>query len=446
MLPGQRVSLWGQRRSTGNLNQEIQTRKAETAFMATRSTPPAAASAPSYIVPFITVTILFGIFGFLTNLNSNLMPHLRSIFDLSYGPAMLATTAWFFAYLIFSVPSAKLIEAIGYKRTMVVSLFIMVIGALLFIPAANLISFPLFLAAIFVLATGVCALQTSANPYVSILGPEHSAPARLTLAQAFNSLGAAAAPWVVGHFILTDPSKTSSKASIAHTVQMPYISIAATLLVLGIIVMFMHLPAITATRDFRPGDAALGRSIWTYSHTVLGMVGIFFYVGVEISLAAIAITYFRVEGLSNIATASSLASLYFIFIMAGRFLGSFLMKWVEASTLLAVLGIFGVVLLLISMFSHGEVAIWTLVLCGLANSIMYPNIFALGIAELGPMTSKGSGVITMGNVGGAIVPLLFGALADKVGIQYAFVLPIICYLYVAYYGMSGYKPSRDVAA
>ncbi|HET6208255.1 MAG TPA: MFS transporter, partial [Terracidiphilus sp.] len=321
--------------------------------MATRSTPPAAASAPNYIVPFITVTILFGIFGFLTNLNSNLMPHLRSIFDLSYGPAMLATTAWFFAYLIFSVPSAKLIEAIGYKRTMVVSLFIMVVGALLFIPAANLISFPLFLAAIFVLAIGVCALQTSANPYVSILGPEHSAPARLTLAQAFNSLGAAAAPWVVGHFILTDPSKTSSKASIAHTVQGPYMSIAAALLVLGIVVMFMHLPAITATRDFRPGDVASGRSIWTYSHTVLGMVGIFFYVGVEISLAAIAITYFRVEGLSDIGTASSLASLYFIFIMAGRFLGSFLMKWVEASTLLAVLGIFGVVLLLISMFSHG---------------------------------------------------------------------------------------------
>ncbi len=416
--------------------------------MATRSTPPAAASAPSYIVPFITVTILFGIFGFLTNLNSNLMPHLKSIFDLSYGPAMLATTAWFFAYLIFSVPSAKLIEAVGYKRTMVISLFIMVIGALLFIPAANLISFPLFLSAIFVLAIGVCALQTSANPYVSILGPEHSAPARLTLAQAFNSLGAAAAPWVVGHFILTDPSKTSSKASIAHTVQGPYLSIAGALLLLGFAVMFMHLPAISLTRAFRPGadgDPLLSRSIWSYSHTVLGMVGIFFYVGVEISLAAIAISYFRTQGITNIAVASSLASLYFVFIMAGRFLGSFLMKWIEASTLLAVLGALGVVLLLISMFSHGEIAIWSLILCGLANSVMYPNVFALGIAELGPMTSKGSGVITMGNVGGAVVPLLFGSLADKVGIQYAFILPIICYIYVAYYGFSGYKPTRRAA-
>jgi len=414
--------------------------------MATRSTPPAANSSPNYIVPFIIVTALFGIFGFLTNLNSNLMPHLKSLFDLSYGPAMLVSTAWFFAYLIFSVPSSKLIELVGYKRTMVISLFIMVAGALLFIPAANLISFPLFLAAIFVLATGVCALQTSANPYVSILGPEHSAPARLTLAQAFNSLGAAIAPLVVGRFILTDPSKISSKASIAHTVQGPYIAIAAALLVLGFAVMFMHLPHITATRAFRPatdGKPVLARNIWSYSHTVLGMVGIFFYVGVEISLASIAISYFRTQGVSNTETAAFLASFYFVGIMVGRFVGSFIMTWIKAEKLLVILGFFGVVLLLISMFSTGQLAIWTLVLCGIANSIMYPNIFALGIAELGPMTSKGSGVITIGNVGGAVVPLLFGWLADKVGIQYAFVLPIICYLYVAYYGLSGFKPSRD---
>jgi FHS family L-fucose permease-like MFS transporter len=414
--------------------------------MATRSTPPAAPNAPNYVVPFITVTFLFGIFGFLTNLNSNLMPHLKSLFDLTYGPAMLVSTAWFFAYLIFSVPSSKLIEMVGYKRTMVISLFIMVAGALLFIPAANLISFPLFLAAIFVLATGVCALQTSANPYVSILGPEHSAPARLTLAQAFNSLGAAIAPLVVGRFILTDPSKISSKASIAHTVQGPYIAIAGTLLVLGFAVMFMHLPHITATRAFRPatdGRPILDRNIWTYSHTVLGMLGIFFYVGVEISLASIAISYFRTQGVSNTETAAFLASFYFVGIMVGRFVGSFIMTWIKAEKLLVILGLFGVVLLLISMFSTGQLAIWTLVLCGLANSIMYPNIFALGIAELGPMTSKGSGVITIGNVGGAVVPLLFGWLADKVGIQYAFVLPIICYLYVAYYGLSGFKPSHD---
>lgn len=417
--------------------------------MANRSTPQAQTSEPSYIVPFITVTILFGIFGFLTNLNSNLMPHLKSIFNLSYGPAMMAAVAWFFAYLVFSVPSAKLIEAVGYKYTMVISLFIMVVGAVLFVPAAKHVSFPLFMAAIFVLATGVTALQTSANPYVSILGPEHSAPARLTLSQAFNSLGAAAAPLVVGRFILTDPSKIASKASIAHTVQGPYLAIAASLLVLGFAVMFMHLPAITATRDFRPAtenSPLMGRSIWSYRHTVLGMVGIFFYVGVEIALAAIAISYFRTQGLSNIETAAFLASLYYLFIMIGRFVGSAAMKWVGADKLLTGLGVLGVAFLFTSMFTHGLVAIWTLVLCGLANSIMYPTVFALGIAELGPMTSEGSGIITMGNVGGAVVPYLFGALADKIGIQYAFIVPIISYFYIAYYGLWGHKPTRAVAA
>src|ERR1039458_6692000 len=197
--------------------------------MATRSTPAAAPGAPSYLGPFIIVTGLFCIFGFLTNLNSNLSAKLEDIFHLSHAWSNLITTSWFFAYLVFSVPSGKLIELVGYKRTMVISLFIMVAGALLFIPAASYAKFPLFLTASFVLAAGVCALQTAANPYVSILGPEHSAPARLTLAQAFNSLGSALAPLVVGHFILTDQSTVTDKAAIAHTVQGPYIVIAIAL-------------------------------------------------------------------------------------------------------------------------------------------------------------------------------------------------------------------------
>ena len=413
--------------------------------MATRSTAPAA-SAPSYLGPFITVTILFGIFGFLTSLNNTLVAKLEDTFKLTHGPAMLATAAWFFAYLVFSVPSAKLIEAVGYKRTMVISLLIMVCGALLFVPAANMVSFPMTLAAIFVLAAGVCALQTSANPYVSILGPEHSAPARLTLAQAFNSLGSLVAPWVAAHFILSDTAKVSTETSAAHMLVVPYLAIAGALLLLGLTVMFMHLPAITQTRDFRPGDLVAGRSIWTYSHTVLGMIGIFFYVGLEIALAAITIKFCQAQGIGSVETAGLMLSLYYLSMMAGRFLGSFIMKWIKAEKLLVVLGFLGVALLLVSMFTTGQVAIWSLVLCGVANSVMYPNIFALGIAELGPMTSEGSGVITIGNVGGAAIPLLFGWLADRVGIQYAFVIPIIGYLYVAYYGLSGYKPTRTAKA
>jgi FHS family L-fucose permease-like MFS transporter len=226
--------------------------------MATRSTP-AAAAAPNYLGPFLTVTFLFGIFGFLTSLNSTLVAKLEEIFKLTHGPAMLATAAWFFAYLVFSVPSAKLIEMVGYKRSMVIALFIMTGGAMLFLPAANMVSFPMTLLAIFVLAAGVCALQTSANPYVSILGPEHSAPARLTLAQAFNSAGSAAAPWVAAHFILADASKHASQASDAQMLQAPYMAIAGALLLLGFAVMFMHLPAITSARPSGAARTTAGR-------------------------------------------------------------------------------------------------------------------------------------------------------------------------------------------
>ena len=417
--------------------------------MATRSTSPTENSSPNYLVPFIIVTALFGIFGFLTSLNNQLVGKLKEIFNLPYGPSMLATSAWFFAYLVFSVPSAKLIEKIGYKRTMVTSLFIMVVGALLFVPAANMVSFPLTLAAIFVLATGVCALQTSANPYVAILGPEHSASARLNLARAFNSGASAVAGWFAARFILADTSMVSDAAGQAHMLQLPYVAIAAALLVLGFTVMFLNLPAINLTQAFRPGKegvAVLDRSIWSYRHTVLGMVGIFFYVGVEIALAAIAIQYCKQQGISNLQTAGILVTVYYLFIMAGRFIGSALMSKIKAEKMLVLLGILGVVLMLVSMVTQSQVAIWSLVLCGLANSIMYPTIFTLGIAELGPMTSKGSGVITIGNVGGAVIPPLFGFLADKIGIQYAFVLPIICYIFIAYYGFSGYKPESELNA
>jgi MFS transporter, FHS family, L-fucose permease len=417
--------------------------------MASRSTTAAEnASAPSYLVPFIIVTALFGIFGFLTNLNSNLSPKLEQIFDLNHAWSNTVATSWFLAYLLFSVPSAKVIEKVGYKRTMVISLFVMVLGALLFIPAAHLVSFPIFLSASFVLATGVCGLQTAANPYVSILGPEHSAPARLTLAQAFNSLGTAIAPLVVGAYILTDPAKISSKVAVAHTVQGPYIAIACGLLILAFAIMFVHLPAISGTRDYRPSGTGSAKlpSIWSFPHTVLGMIGIFFYVGLEIALAANAIKFFETQGILDKNRAAVLASLYPLAMMIGRFAGTLVMKVVRAEKLLTILGVLGVALLLVGMFSTGEIAVWSLILCGFANSIMYPTIFALGIAELGPLTSKGSGVITIGNVGGAVIPLAFGALADSFGYHFAFVLPILGYLFVTYYGLSGYKPRRAVVA
>jgi FHS family L-fucose permease-like MFS transporter len=417
--------------------------------MATQSKPTAASGAPTYLVPFIIVTALFCIFGFITSLNNALVPQMKSIFDLSYGKAMLTTSAFFLAYLIFSIPSSKLIELIGYKRTIVISLFVQVVGALLFIPAAIYLNFAFFLTAIFILAAGVTALQTAANPYVSILGPEHSAPARLTLAQAFNALGQAAGPAVVGWFILTDPAKVATKAAIAHTVQAPFMAIAGGLLLLGLAVMFLHLPAVTRSESYRPGaDSAAnkGRSIWSYRHTVLATLGIFFYVGVEVTLAGIAINYFLAQGISTPKIAGSLVSLYWLGSLVGRFLGSWLLTFIRSEKLLTIFGFLGVALMLVSMFTSGPVAIWSLVFCGFANSIMFPNIFALGIAGLGPMTSKGSGLIVTACFGGAVIPPIYGALADKVGIQYAFIVPILCYLYVAYFGLSGYKPTHAVKA
>jgi MFS transporter, FHS family, L-fucose permease len=417
--------------------------------MATRSESSSAQSAPGYQGAFIAVTALYFIFGFITTLNMALVPHLRSIFNLDYAWAMLADSAFFLAYFVFSAPSSRLIEIIGYKRTMVVSLFVQVVGALLFVPAAKLINFPMFLSAVFIVGAGVTALQTSANPYVVILGPEHSAPVRLTLAQAFNSIGASLAPVVAGAFILTDPTKLVSKSSIANTVKVPYTIIATALLLLGVAVAFMHLPHITRTRAFRTakeGGLVQTRGIWRCRHTVLGALGIFLYVGVEVGLASIAVNYFKNQGMSSARTASFLVSLYWFGALVGRLLGSWVLTRIQSGRLLGIFGIAAATLLSASMFASGQVAIWTLVLCGFFNSIMFPNIFALGIAGLGPMTSKGSGLIMTACVGGAVIPFLLGALADKIGIQNAFTLPIFCYLFIAYYGLWGSKPAQPISA
>ena len=417
--------------------------------MATQTKQSAALTSPGYLVPFMTVTALFFIFGFITNLNMALVPHLKKIFTLPYAWAMLAESAFFLAYFVFSAPTSKLIETIGYKRTMVVSLFIQVIGCLLFIPAAKMVSFPLFLTAVFIVGAGVTALQTSANPYVSILGPDSSSSIRLNLAQAFNSIGGTIAPIVAGAYILNDLGPEATQVQVANTVRLPYMLIAGGLLLLGLAVAFMHLPHVEQTHSFRPakdGDPILSRSIWAYRHTVLGALGIFFYVGVEVGLASIAVNYFNLQGLSTAKTASFLVSLYWFGALIGRLLGAGIMTRVKAGILLGIFGITAAILITISMFTSGSVAIGTLVLCGFFNSVMFPNIFTLGIAGLGPMTSKGSGLIMTAVVGGAVIPLAIGALADKVGIQHSFVIPIICYLYIAYYGLSGSKPRRIITA
>jgi len=438
--------------------------------MATRSAPTTASGAPNYVGPFITVAILFFIFGFITNLNMGLVPYLKNIFEvqkLTTWQAMLANGAFFTAYFVFSTPSSRLIESIGYKRTIVVSMFIQVLGALLFLPAAQAVSFPLFLTAIFVVGAGVTVLQTAVNPYVAILGPEHSAPVRLTLAQALNSLGGTIAPWVAGTFILTsavlNPSQVAEQSpaqqhayqvTIAHTVRMPYVVIAFGLVILGIAIAFMHLPRIDTTQQFRPGkegDSGLKRSIWSYRQTVLGALGIFLYVGVEVGLATTMVLYFSDDKHGGLHTlldteAQKLVTFYWLGALVGRLLGSWMLTKINAGKLLGIFGAVAASLVVVSIFTTGYVAIGCLILAGFFNSIMFPNIFALGIAGLGPMTSKGSGLIMTAVWGGALIPVAIGWLVDNSSYQIALVLPAICYLYIAFYGFAGHKPSRTVTA
>jgi FHS family L-fucose permease-like MFS transporter len=267
----------------------------------------------------------------------------------------------------------------------------------------------------------------------------------------------------------------ATAAATANTVRGPYMAIAASLLILGLAVAFMHLPAISQTQAFRPakeGDPILSRSIWGYKHTVLGAACIFFYVGVEVGLASIAVNYFLAQGINsakvaeffgglggfgalvtrlfgpwnNVVIAALLVSLYWFGALIGRLLGTWLLTIVKSGKLLGIFGIAAAAMLVISMLTSGQAAIWSLVLCGFFNSIMFPNIFALGIAGLGPMTSKGSGLIMTAVVGGAVIPPLIGWVADKAGIQHSFVIPIFCYLFIAYYGLVGHKPTRTVTA
>jgi MFS transporter, FHS family, L-fucose permease len=434
--------------------------------MATRSAAPTGApSSPNYIGPFITITILYFIFGFITNLNMSLVPHLKSVFNLPWLLATLATGAFFTAYFVFSTPTSMLIERIGYKRTIVVSLLIQVVGALLFLPAASNASFPLFLSAVFIVGAGVAALQTSANPYVSALGPESSSPIRQNLAQAFNSTGGMIAPLIAGEFILNHKTLLSAdqvaalsqagqmayKVQIAETVRMPYIIIAGALMLLALAVSFANLPALAATRSFRPaseGDPILSRSIWGYRHTVLAALGIFFYVGVEVGLASYMVGYFGLQAVGGMsfAEASKLTTFYWGGALVGRLLGAWIMTRIKAGKLLGIFGLAAVLCVIVSISTTGQVAVWSLILCGFCNSIMFPNIFALGITGLGPMTSKGSGLIMTAVVGGAILPVVLSGLIDKFGFYYAAILPVICYLYIAFYGLVGSKPTQTITA
>ncbi len=395
-------------------------------------------------------TALFFMWGFLTSLNDILIPHLKSIFALTNAEAALIQFAFFGSYFLFAIPGGKLVEYRGYKQTMVIGLLVAAVGAALFIPAAKLASYPLFLGALVVEAAGITFLQVSANPYVTSIGPATTASSRLNFSQAFNSLGTTIAPKIGGLFILSAalpiaveklkalsaPELQAYRAEQAGTVTVPYIVITAILLLLAAVLASIKLgKQAQNTVDYRP-IAGFGGSILTQKWLLLGALGIFLYVGAEVSIGSFLIGYFGRPEIGNLsaAAAATYVGYYWGGAMTGRFIGSAILQKVRTGTLLGVCALLAVLLVVASMLTTGHTAMWTILAVGLFNSIMFPSIFTLGLAGLGELTSKGSSLMVQAIVGGALIPLVYGKLADGIGYQHAFIVPALCYVYIAVYG------------
>jgi len=401
------------------------------------------------------VTTLFFMWGFCTVLNDVLIPHLQAIFSLSYLQASLIQLAFFSSYFLFAQPAGKLVEWVGYQRSMVIGLLTMVVGALMFIPAAKLVAYPLFLGAQVVLAAGVTILQVAANPYVTILGPPETASSRLNLTQAFNTLGDTVAPYFGSVLILGGAAAALKNAAHANgsaavltqaeqaaSVKLPYLVLAGTLFVLAVVIALFRFPRMELTQDFRPGaltDAT--DSIWDHPHLYLGAIAIFIYVGAEVSIGSFLVKYLadpKIAGLT-LENGAKLVALYWGSMMVGRFIGAGLMQKLSAPNLLVIAGFGAATLVLCSLVGTGHFAEWTILTVGLFNSIMFPTIFSLGVAELGPLTGRGAGLLVQGIVGGALIPVLMGYCADRFGIHRSLALPLVCYAFIIYYGWRGHR-------
>ncbi len=421
---------------------------------------PTPASAPGtgrytdYPLALGVLTTIFFMWGFLTCLNDILIPHLKSTFQLNYTQAILVQFTFFGAYFLMAMPAGRLVAALGYKKSIVAGLAIAGLGALGFWPAAGLHLYPAFLGALFVLATGITVLQVAANPYVALLGPEATSSSRLTLAQALNSLGTTLAPLFGGLLILANVVKSPAELATlapaaqlayqtqqAQAVQFPYIGLALVLFLLAIFVWLFRLPALSGSTD--RGDH--GRhgfiEVLRHPHVLFGVLGIFFYVGAEVSLGSFMVNYLAMPGIGHMSEqrAAHYVSFYWGGAMLGRFAGSWIMAWFSPRKLLASFAAINALLVLTTMLSGGDAAVYSIIAIGLFNSIMFPTIFALGIERLGPLTSKASSLLIMAIVGGALIPYAQGRLADHIGLQHAFILPLLCYLYIVFYGVSGSK-------
>ncbi len=398
----------------------------------------------NYGFALTSLTTLFFMWGFITCLNDILIPHLKAVFNLTYVQAMLVQFCFFGAYFLMSLPSGYIVKKLGYKKGIVVGLLIAACGCVLFYPAAALHNYPVFLFALFVLASGITLLQVSANPYVSLLGAPKTASSRLTLTQAFNALGTTVAP-TFGAFLILDSASEAflTPAQNAESVQLPYLLLAGMLILLAGIFAWLKLPDImNEQKEAAEKSETIEGSAWQYRHLTLGAVGIFMYVGAEVAIGSFLVSFLAQENIAGLKehVAAHYITYYFGGAMVGRFIGAAVMQKLPAGKVLGFNASMAIILVVIAMSTSGQLAMWSILLVGLFNSIMFPTIFSLALNGLGKHTAQGSGILCLAIVGGAIVPLLQGALADSVGVQLSYVLPIFCYLFIAFYGLSGSKP------
>jgi MFS transporter, FHS family, L-fucose permease len=412
-----------------------------------------------YLVPFILITSLFFLWAFGVNLNDVLIPHFKSAFSLSDFRSSFIQVAFFGGYFVAALIAGRLMERIGYKRGILSGLFLCATGALLFVPAGSLGVYGLFLLSSFVLACGQSFLEVAANPYATTLGPPESSERRLNFAQSFNGVGYVVALYVVGPLILsaTVPSAEelarlspaalqAYRASQTATVRLPYLVIAGIFLVVGIIIYFSDLPEVREQAAPREADAAASwRGTFSHAHLVRGVIAQFLYVGAQVGVGSFVIRFaMHVQPFLGPRAASKYLVLHAVGFMIGRFAGSALMKLIPPSRLLAIFALGALVCVAIGISTTGALPVYAIVLIGFFHSIMFPTIFALSIKNLGPFTKRGSSLLVMSIIGGGIIPAVMGRISDLSNIQRAFIVPLLCYAFILYFGVSGYKPRSAI--
>lgn len=415
-----------------------------------------AAGGVGYTRALTLLASLFFMWGFITVINNTLLPHLRSVFDLNYTQTTLIESVWFIAYFVASIPSAKLIERIGYQKSLVAGLLIMAAGALGMVLAASLPSYGVTLLMLFIIASGITVLQVAANPYVAVIGPPETASSRLNLVQALNSAGTMLAP-LFGAYLILGRSKggTSEAGTVltqaerladAQSVILPYILVAVVLVVLAIIIARFPLPAMGSSTSRASKEDRKNHSLWKHRNLVFGVPAIFIYLIAEIGVANLFVNFVSMPDIANLTHEQAGRYLTFLWggMMVGRFAGSAIMQKVRAETVLAFCSIAAFVVMLITVFTTGQVAMWALISVGLFHSIMFPTIFTLGIRGLGPLTEEGSGLLIMAIAGGALV-VVQGWLADVFGLQTSFLLTAACELYILFYAVWGSRVTEKLA-